>query len=575
VDYFSILSLNKEPFSNSPDPEFFYSSRQHLECLQKLELSLRLRRGLNVVIGDVGTGKTTLCRQLIRRFAESDDIETHLILDPSFSTSTEFLTTVAQLFTPSTSIAAKNDWQLKELIKHYLFHSGVDGQKKVVLLIDEGQKIPSFCLEILREFLNYETNQYKLLQIIIFAQEEFTQTVEQYPNFSDRISLYHHLKPISFRDTRMMIKFRLERSQEDASKSLDLFTLAALLAIYRGSGGYPRKIINLCHQSILAMIIQNRLKVRYSIVRGCRRRAFSGPSRKRGAVGIAALAAAGLAVLFLFMPFSDRIKALRSSKDPGPQTVRFQVETPQTGAPPPLTAVNSGAEDERLSQPPAQTTDKPVSEPVAAVEAKPDPANGPDPATRPLPAAGSVSQFKPGPADKLPSSATNRETVQSVPADILGRITLQPNDTISGLIRKIYGNFSGSYMRSLLAANPGIANPNRVEVGQIVSFPAVAASFKPLDHSAWWIILQINDSLSTAFDFLRTYPDRAPPARVIPYWNPREGLNFAVVVRPYFTEEKAARDVAERLPPALTATAQIMSLYHEDNVYFTNPFLFK
>ena len=60
MDYFSILNLNKEPFSNSPDPDYFFHSQQHVSCLQKLELSLRLRRGLNVVIGEVGTGKTTL-----------------------------------------------------------------------------------------------------------------------------------------------------------------------------------------------------------------------------------------------------------------------------------------------------------------------------------------------------------------------------------------------------------------------------------------------------------------------------------------------------------------------------------
>ena len=99
MDYFSILNLNKEPFSNSPDPEFFFHSRQHLDCLQKLELSLLLRRGLNVIIGDVGTGKTTLCRQLIRRFAQKKEMETYLILDPHFLYASEFLTTVAQLLT--------------------------------------------------------------------------------------------------------------------------------------------------------------------------------------------------------------------------------------------------------------------------------------------------------------------------------------------------------------------------------------------------------------------------------------------------------------------------------------------
>ncbi|MGD8975640.1 MAG: hypothetical protein PVJ56_20240, partial [Desulfobacterales bacterium] len=97
MEYFSILNLKKEPFSNSPDPDFFFHSRQHLDCLQKLELSLRLRRGLNVIIGDVGTGKTTMCRQIIRRFATKEDIDTHLILDPHFLNASEFLTTVTKM----------------------------------------------------------------------------------------------------------------------------------------------------------------------------------------------------------------------------------------------------------------------------------------------------------------------------------------------------------------------------------------------------------------------------------------------------------------------------------------------
>jgi len=121
MDYYKILNLSKEPFSNSPDPEFFFQSRQHLGCLQKLELSLRLRRGLNVVIGDVGTGKTTLCRQLIRRFARDEEIETHLVLDPTFSSPSEFLITVAEMLEGGKIPDTANDWQVKEVIKHTSF----------------------------------------------------------------------------------------------------------------------------------------------------------------------------------------------------------------------------------------------------------------------------------------------------------------------------------------------------------------------------------------------------------------------------------------------------------------------
>ena len=308
MDYFSVLNLNKEPFSNSPDPEFFYHSREHVDCLQKLELSLLLRRGLNVIIGDVGTGKTTLCRQLIRRFSKRDDVETHLVLDPHFVDANEFLLTVAKMFSNKVPAKSNNNWQIKEYIKQYLYRSGVEQEKTTILIIDEGQKIPAFCLEILLEFLNYETNEFKLLQIVIFAQLEFEKIIQKHPNFADRINLYHYLKPLNFRDTRSMIKFRLEQSRA-SGKRLELFNLPGLVAIYRFTDGYPRKIINLCHQSILTMIIQNRNSIGYFLVRSCVQRVFPTESGRWKKITATAAIFVGLAAILLVLTTSNPIKA--------------------------------------------------------------------------------------------------------------------------------------------------------------------------------------------------------------------------------------------------------------------------
>jgi len=274
MDDFKVLNLNKEPFSNSPDPDLFFKSRQHYGCLQKIEISLRLRRGLNVVVGDLGTGKTTLCRQLIRNFADDKDYETHLILDPQFRSSSEFLGAVVEMFEGALPLEVSDEWQAKELIKQYLFRRGVDEKKAVVLIIDEGHKLASFCLEILREFLNYETNEYKLLQIVIFAQKEFEQTLKEYVNFADRINLYHELGPMNFQDTRSMIQFRLNQTSQEA-KAPSFFSYAALWAIFRSTAGYPLKIINLCHRCLLTMTIQNRNKVGWLLVRSCVKRVQS------------------------------------------------------------------------------------------------------------------------------------------------------------------------------------------------------------------------------------------------------------------------------------------------------------
>lgn len=272
MEYYRILNLKREPFSNSPEPEFFFQSPKHLGCLQNLEMSIRLKRGLNVVIGDVGTGKTTLCRQLIIKLSEREEdrkeVETHLVMDPSFGSAMEFLSFISAAFGLS---HIKSERLLKEQIKNYLFTKGVNENKTVLLIIDEGQKLPYLCLEILREFLNYETNDHKLLQIVIFAQGEFKQIIQAHDNIADRINLCYYLKPLNFRETKQMIDYRLQKASCSLSPPA-LFSLAGLWAIYRITGGYPRKIITLCHQVVLALIIQNRSKAGRTLVKVCAKR---------------------------------------------------------------------------------------------------------------------------------------------------------------------------------------------------------------------------------------------------------------------------------------------------------------
>ena len=193
MEYFNLLEFKKEPFSNSPEPEFLFAAPQYNACLQRLELAVRLRRGLNIVIGEVGIGKTTLCRKLIQVLSAADAgdapaVETFLLLDPAVESRLEFARTVASVLGVSSVAEEDNEWQIKEKIKTFLFEQGVGNQKNITLVIDEGQKIPDDCLEILREFLNYETNSFKLLQIIIFAQPEFRKNLDARTNLLDRVN---------------------------------------------------------------------------------------------------------------------------------------------------------------------------------------------------------------------------------------------------------------------------------------------------------------------------------------------------------------------------------------------------
>ena len=563
MDYFSILDLNKEPFSNSPDPEFFFHSRQHLDCLQKLELSLLLRRGLNVIIGDVGTGKTTLCRQLIRRFGQKEEAETHLILDPHFRNASEFLATVAHLLTGKKPQTKDHEGQIKEYIKQYLFLKGVDQAKNIVLIIDEGQKIPPFCLEILREFLNYETNEYKLLQIVIFAQREFEKTVRKYPNFADRINLYHLLKPLSFADTRQMINFRLDKSS-NSPKKRNLFTYPALWAIFRISGGYPRKIINLCHQTILSMIIQSRSRANYFLVRKCARRVFTEESRRwKISITVAATGGAAAVILLVFLPL-ERLELGQSQKIREVKAEIFLDSNPVIKDPIP------DAETLSLSNRVVASDDNsPNPNPIEPDTVPP----APERVTEPL----KTERIE----EQAPLVASVDSAVEDSKADlaveptysaILGRLTLKRRETLSRIIRQVYGGFDSSYLKSFIIANPEIENPDRVTVGQIISLPAIPTEVALGERDVWWLKVDERDTLEAAFKILRNLPDGSPPVRLIPYWNPTAGSRFAVVVGKLFKDEKSARARQEQLAKELASGSVILSGWDKETVFFADPY---
>ena len=556
MEYFSIVNLDKEPFSNSPDPEFFYGSQQHLECLQKLELALRLRRGLNVIIGDVGTGKTTLCRQLIRRFTKTNEFETHLVLDPGFSSTAEFLVTIIEMLTGRRPPEEARDWQMKEVVKNHLFKRGVDEKKTVVLIIDEGQKLPAFCLELLREFLNYETNEYKLLQIVIFAQTEFQNTIDHYANFADRINLYHHLKPMSFGDTRAMIRFRLEKSSTNF-KAYTYFSLPALIAIYVASRGYPRKIINLCHRCILTMIIQSRPSVDLFLARTCIRRVFPHRSRriKRLALSV------GIPLLFLAIGIAAiDIRHLRLSAQTG-----SALTDPQSS--------RSTANYRKIDVAP---------EPQSATMAPPSAADDlpPLPCTRNSPPA-ALPQPLPGTAPEnadlaatLPSAVapTITKPPQLEAPHELGQITIMPNENLSGLIETIYGDVSSLLFKSLLLANPLITDPNLVQVGQMVRIPAIPVDVRPLAEPVWWISIAHRRSLEDAYGFLRSLTGNARQVRIVSYWTPQNGIQFDLLLNRFFFDPLSARITLEQLPLPLSKEGRVVSIWSPEAVFYTDPF---
>lgn len=294
MSHYAGHGMQREPFSNSPDPSFLLATRQHSTCLQELEISLRLRRGLNVVTGDIGTGKTTLCRSLMRAFAEDRDTDVHLLLDPHFQTCEEFLRVILASVSGLSPEPDMGLWALKEALKQQLFRLGLVEKRLVILVIDEGQKISPENLEILREMLNYETNTSKLLQIVLFGQQELEPMLDAMPNLADRINVRRKLSALSFGEVRQMITHRLAVASGHDAPSVR-FGFFATWAIHRACKGSPRKTVRLCHMAMLEMLVRRQNRVGLSEVRAALRPDQRPGRRPRKAMGLAAVTMLGLA----------------------------------------------------------------------------------------------------------------------------------------------------------------------------------------------------------------------------------------------------------------------------------------
>ena len=257
--YLELLNLTREPFSNSPDPDAYYRTPTHEDCLNRLEIAIRLRRGLNVVLGEVGTGKSTLCRCLLRSLDEQSGIDVFLLLDAGFEDADEFVRHLCELFAgqrPPEGVARR---ECISVIQNRVFDKALEQNRNLVLFIDEGQKLSPAALEVLRELLNFETNTEKLLQIVIFGQPELAQIIEGMPNFKDRINEYLYLKPLSMRESIRLVRHRLRLA--GGQRAERLFSLGSLIALHRASRGKPRQLMRLGHQMLLALLVGNRTTV--------------------------------------------------------------------------------------------------------------------------------------------------------------------------------------------------------------------------------------------------------------------------------------------------------------------------
>ncbi|MCK5581648.1 MAG: AAA family ATPase [Candidatus Omnitrophica bacterium] len=228
-------------------------------ALTNIMIELHLKRGLSVIFGDIGTGKTSLSRMLVQELNQRPNMLFHIVLNPVYTDEKQFLTSLIRNFDVGSQMGfdpSRLDLlELRDAFERFLIHKTLEEKQTVVLIIDEAQKLDMATLETLRVLLNFETNEFKLLQLVLLGQVELYPKVAGMPNLMDRISFRYTLNPLDAKETKELIDFRIKTAGYNSR--MDVFLDEAVGEIYNYTRGYPRKITRLCHQLLKELILQN------------------------------------------------------------------------------------------------------------------------------------------------------------------------------------------------------------------------------------------------------------------------------------------------------------------------------
>lgn len=252
LPYLEHFGLVDEPFSTSPNPRYLYISGTHNLALDKIKWTVAAKRGLAFCFGSVGTGKTTIARTFAQNLEDEPDVSYVFITNPSFPTPNQLLRAIIQEFeVPQTS---KNYLELLNIFKGFLLKQAVEEGRTLVLIIDEAQTLSAPLLELIRQLMNYESNDQKFLQVVLFAQEEFRGRIQhpRYKNLVSRAAMSSTLENLSLAETGSMLKHRWMIA---GGKEFP-FTQQAVERIYAFSNGIPRTQIVLADNALLATFIQ-------------------------------------------------------------------------------------------------------------------------------------------------------------------------------------------------------------------------------------------------------------------------------------------------------------------------------
>ncbi len=273
--YQSFFGLAEAPFSIAPDPRYLYMSRSHQEALAHLLYGLSGDGGFVLLTGEVGTGKTTVCRCLLEQIPDSCDVA--YIFNPRLTVA-ELLSTVCTEFGITYPAGNTSIKVFVDCINAYLLDAHARG-RHTVLIIDEAQNLAADVLEQMRLLTNLETNQRKLLQIILLGQPELAEMLArpELRQLAQRIVARYHLGPLPKSEVAAYVRHRLDVS----GAKQQLIPPALMGRLHRLSGGVPRVLNLLCDRALLGAYAQGKERVDRPTLTKAAREVFGQPARRR------------------------------------------------------------------------------------------------------------------------------------------------------------------------------------------------------------------------------------------------------------------------------------------------------
>lgn len=257
--YLEYYGLTEPPFDITPNPRFLFYSGKHREAFNHLLYGIRERKGFVQLTGEVGAGKTTLCRAMLEQL--EGQYATALILNPVMSPN-ELMKAIAVEF--GLPVNGLDRLDTLAVINQFLLQQ-VDRGQDTVLIIDEAQDLTDELLEQVRLLSNLETDNRKLLQIVLLGQPELRDKLNnpRLRQLRQRITVRYHLAPLTRHEVNQYVEHRLQVSGANGTPR---FTAPALWRIYNYSQGIPRLVNAICDKALLAGFVGQRENIDYRTV---------------------------------------------------------------------------------------------------------------------------------------------------------------------------------------------------------------------------------------------------------------------------------------------------------------------